>query len=401
MIPLVVFILLYGPFLYFCGWKNVRHYSVDFPSFYYAAQVAFQMHLSPYPGPGLPGVMADQALPFLYPPPTLFVFAPMAWLPFPVARVGLLLVNHLCVLLLLWLVPARLCGLSARGQPLRFSLVIALLLLFYPIAVTLEHGQINLILTVLICLMWLALRSRRESWAGLFLAGAIVLKTYPALLLLFLPLMRRNRAAVAALGAMAALTAVAAAVVPHQAWTDWYRVVLPSGGYFRTPAGLFSPAAEWNQSLNGFFSRLFTKNEWSAPAWDNPALGRALAYLFAASMTALSLGAVWRVRRSEGTAPIDRAVAVALPLVYLVAPLSWEHHLVYVLPAAVWMLMDALARKKFVPLAFLAASLIVIAAPHMLAFKFLAALALWVTAVLDCRGKPEPFPPNSQPVAAA
>jgi hypothetical protein len=70
-------------------------------------------------------------------------------------------------------------------------------------------------------------------------------------------------------------------------------------------------------------------------------MGRALAYLLVMTATAVTFWAAFRsTRRGEelaqrGVARIDFEFSAFLVLTFLVAPLAWEHHLVYVVPAVV------------------------------------------------------------------
>ncbi len=335
-----LFVLLYLPFVYHHGWGYVRHYSVDFPSFYYAAQTAFELGRSPYPADDLPEPMASQALPYLYPPPTLVLLAPLAWLPFPLARVGLLGLSHVCLLAMIWLTATRLAGLEPERRPAAMGLVLVLGLMFHPIAVTLEHGQINLVLALALLLFWLTERAGRSVMAGALLAVAIALKTYPVLLLPLLVLVGRARVAGWTVAALACLSGVAALVVPGEAWGHWLAEVVPTGGYGRVPLGLFSPAAEWNQSLNGIFSRWFMEAGEEAPR----GVGRALTYGVATVLMLATAWGAWRARRR--TAGLDLTLAAGLPLTYLLAPLSWEHHLAYLWPGLVWMLLGREGRRR-------------------------------------------------------
>jgi alpha-1,2-mannosyltransferase len=268
------------------------------------------------------------------------------------------------------------------------ALCIVYSLNFYPVVVTLNHGQVNILGLAFLVLFWLLARNRNAVLAAFFLALAILLKTYPLIIIPMLLLIGRWREGVYAGAWVGLATLVSLMLFPNTIWHDWLTNVLPTGGYTRIPAGLFSPAAVWNQSLNGFFARLFTENEWSNPLSVNPGLARLLTYS-AAGLTAAATGiAVWRSRVHIDS--LDRTLLVSLPLMYLVAPFSWEHHLVFLLPT-ILMLLNSRSSFSLVPkiifyiLCF--SSAVLISMPHVLQFKFYGVLVLWGLCVFTAGNK--------------
>jgi hypothetical protein len=347
LILALLFLFMYIPFVSDYGFRSVDHKNVDLPSFYYATDITFNQHSSPYQNGSWQEAqtqLKQKVFPYLYPPPSLLLLAPYSWFSYSGLKLAVLLVNHLCVLLLIYLLLFRVFGgaltpasADDKDQGLMRWLLLPLLLLYtlqyHPLAVTMDHGQINLVVLVLFCLFWLALRARKSAWlVALPLALAIILKTYP---ILFLPLLLiRRKYMIAAftslyVGAMAVLSLV---ILPEKVWSDWINLVLPTGGYGQSPGNVFSPAIPWNQSLNGFAARTFLHPIYAMDL--NPAMARIIPYLAASLIIfTLVLLAVKLTRRHESRYVNDEFVLVLLSI-FLIAPLSWEHHLVFVLPAA-------------------------------------------------------------------
>lgn len=335
-----LFFFFYLPFVFSSGYGLLHTKSVDFPSFYFGAQRAFQDHMSPYGT----NVFADAAAqigqrvyPYLYPPPSLLAFYPFLHWPYEQAKVIMIALNQFSLWIFAYLLFVRLLrpDLSTVGGVSAFAFFVAYVLQYHPIADTLFNGQINLIVTTLIMASWIAAREKRgDAWIAIPLAAAIVLKTYPVLLLPVLWFMGRLRAAAATLGLLVLLTLAAYAVLPHSVWSEWLVRVVPTGGYGSTPLGLFSPAAMQNQSLNGFFTRFLMPNRFTPTVLDHPEWIKPLGYSVALLILGVSYGAMlrWREKRAEA---IDVAFSVTLIAMFVVAPLSWIHHAVYVLPAAV------------------------------------------------------------------
>jgi len=344
---ILVFFLLYIPFLTTQFFQMLDEQSIDLPSFYFAADVTFNHHESPYQATcwmDLQRQLEQKVFPYLYPPPSLLFFLPFSWFSYPVVKTAMLVLNHLSLLFLLYLLLFRIFRLpwtlkSANREDMNFLpwLVLPVMMLytlqFNPIAVTLNHGQVNIIVMVQICLFWICLREDKPAaLTALPLALAIILKTYPALFLPLLLLRRRIRVAAWALGYAVAVTLVSLVVLPHETWGDWMNSVLPTGGYGKIPFYLFSPAIPLNQSINGFTARLILNPDYaltidSAPARWVPTL---LAGLILGSLVWVSL----RMNSRSRLFYRDEEIVLVLLSLFLVAPLSWEHHLVFVLPAA-------------------------------------------------------------------
>jgi hypothetical protein len=146
----------------------------------------------------------------------------------------------------------------------------------------------------------------------------------------------------------------------------------------QTAEGMYPPAAIWNQSLNGFFARMLTESDWSNPLWVNPLLARTLTYITAGVVSALTAFAAWRSRSRADS--IDRLMIPALLAMYLIAPFSWEHHLIYLLPPVIILLAKHTSfeslRKVMFYLPGLASALL-LGLPFALEFKFFGVLILW------------------------
>lgn len=308
---------------------------LDLPAFFYAADATFNWGLSPYDAAVIRAWQEDlgrTVFPFLYPPPALLLFAPLAALSYSEAALLLLLVNSaLLVALEVALFNRFLRSLPAGGW---FWLGLGVLCLHYGFVRTLLNGQVNLLVLGLILVAWDALGERRRPvLAGLALALAILLKTYPALLLALLLLRREWSALAAAFATIAAGAGAAALLLPPELWGDWLRRVLPTGGWGTVPFMLFAPSVYANIGLNGFFSRLIAEETVVA----------GLAWLIL-PVIGFSLHALWSRRTAPPEAFYERGFTLLLAAGFLVAPLSWFHHLLFLLPGMLLLLREAAAQ---------------------------------------------------------
>lgn len=377
---LMIFAILYVPFLYRYGWSYRDVPNRDLPSFYAASVSVFNLGESPYDSARLEMLMEgdEYVFPYLYPPPSLLLFFPLSLLTYADARQLVLVVNHLLFLFLVWAIPLYLLRKQPRSGFVGAAMCIVYSLTFYPVVLTLEHGQVNILLTVCLLLFWSLADKGRSISASFFLALAVLLKTYPVIIVPLLLLTRRRRDALYTLGWLALATVISFAILPSAVWHDWLTKVLPVGGYMQTAEGMYPPAAIWNQSLNGFFARALTESDWSNPLWANPALAKLLTYLTAGIVSAFTALAVWRCRNRANS--LDQTLVPALLAMYLIAPFSWEHHLVYLLPAVLILLntppaLGALSKVAYCSLGLAAALLLGL--PFALEFKFYGVLILW------------------------
>lgn len=371
-LPAVIIVaFVYAPFLLKYGWGYRDDRTADLPSFYAASVAVFERGESPYDRARLESLMSpdQQVFPFLYPPPTLLVFYPLTVFDYETAQRVVLVINHLIVLGLLWVIPRYLFRASTA---IWFAVAAVCVLTFHPIVVTLQHGQVNLLLLAFLLAFWLFARAGRPLPASLSLAAAIFLKTYPALLLPLLFVGGRRRECGYTAAWIGFGVAFSLLLIPFPVWQDWFINVLPAGGYGRTPAGLFSPAVSWNQTLNGYIT------------WALGESSSRLIYAAAGLLAAISVAAVWRGSQVHAD-HLDRTMMIGLPMVFLLAPFSWEHHLVYVLPSC---LLLVSARAMFPAgraLLFYGigiGSSVFLALDGLSRLKLLGVVAVWVLSVL-------------------
>jgi alpha-1,2-mannosyltransferase len=337
-----LFVLLYVPWLWQHGYLQSQRGVGDFPSIYWGARLAFVEHRSPYVTGAFDGAQAtlnQRVFPYLYPPSSLLAFYPFSLVTYDTAKLILLVTSHACFLgfLYLFFFKIKAVETDAPSRGLLAALLIAYVLNFYPVVDNFVWGQINLLVLVLVCASWLAFK---RGWGAVAVAVplslAVLLKTYPIVLLPLLVLRKRYGAAALVLALVVAYGFASELVLPRGLWTDWATFVAPTGGYGLRPFNLpFFPAEPWNHSINGFgcFLQDRCKTVLGLPSryFTTP-----LTYLLCAfvGLVTVGLSLLSSRRRDGGAKTFDLEVATYLQMMFLVAPLSWEHHIVYVLPSA-------------------------------------------------------------------
>lgn len=247
---------------------------------------------------------------FTYPP-----FAAVGMLP--MALVGLHTAIALCLLLNLAALAAVLYILV--GPLLRrygwfgVSLAVCALALLEPVRDTFSFGQVNLLLLALVLSDAWLLSTGRGRWAGVGIGLAAAVKLTPALFIGLLLLARRPRAAGLATAVAAAATAAAAWVAPDASRFYWTEALWDTNRIGRL-------AYVSNQSLQGVLARLVEPAEPSRPAW-------------ALLVLAVLCVWVWRARRAVAGGDWTGAFAVTGLTACLISPITWVHHLVWLLPS--------------------------------------------------------------------
>jgi len=258
-------------------------------------------------------------LPTTYPPFAALLFTPLTLLDTASMRT-LATTGNLALLVVFVALSLRLVG-HARVECVWW--VAAAAVWCEPVWTTLRYGQINLLLAVLV--LWDLSRRPGHRCAGVGIGIAAAIKLTPALFAVFLlgtgvvehtrrgsggPWLRHARGAAAA---FTGATLLAAAVLPHDSWRFWTRIVFEAGR-----VGLVEDTA--NQSLRGVLARLLHTTE-PGPSWV------AAAALTGAAGLALAVAAERRGKRAWAT------VACAVTAL-LVSPVSWSHHWVWCVPMA-------------------------------------------------------------------
>jgi len=259
-------------------------------------------------------LLPGSGLPYTYTPFSTVMLAPIAVVPWRVARTLHTMVSILALFTSVVLVGRELGGPGFPPRRLIGLSSLATLAFFWsePVLQTLGYGQIDLVLMAMVLIDLLALR--RTRWAGVLIGVATGIKLTPMVFVAYLLVLRRYRPAVTAL-----CTAAATVVL------GWILLPGPSHRYFTDllwdPNRVGRPAWVGNQSLSGLWTRAAGSYEAGHPYW----------LVSAAAVFVVGLWAAGRTNRRVGE-PYGLAVCALTGV--LISPISWSHHWVWwVVPA--------------------------------------------------------------------
>jgi alpha-1,2-mannosyltransferase len=270
-------------------------------------------------------VLPNTSLPFTYPPFAALLFTPWqrtfstvgsvqtVWtLCNVVALVGVLVLS-------VRLVKPSLSKVSSWRLALALSLPA---LLLNPVLITIGFGQVNLFVTLLV--MWDLLSERRigkrQIPLGIATGLAAAVKLTPLLFVPYLLLTRRWRGAITCMMTFVACELVTFLVSPTSSRAYWTKAIFRPG-------------------RAGDLSIVDNQNLWSVlDRFAHAVLPGAvmLPLLVATAAVGLWLGAEAH-RRSSPLLGLLIAAATGL----IVSPISWVHHMVWVVPAILWLALAA------------------------------------------------------------
>ncbi|MGW4822558.1 glycosyltransferase 87 family protein [Streptomyces sp. NPDC004227] len=250
---------------------------------------------------------------FTYPPFAALSMLPMALVGPNTAIAGALLLNLAAVAAVLWILVGR--ELRRHGW-FGWALAACALALLEPVRDTISFGQVNLLLLALVLADgWLLSsgRGRWGRWAGAGIGLAAAVKLTPAVFIGLLLLARRWRAAAVATAVTAVATVLAAWAAPDASRFYWTHALWDT-----TRVGRLDYVS--NQSLQGVLARLAAPGEPSRAVW---------------ALTVVLVLAVWVWRTHRALRADDWPAALALTglVSCLISPITWVHHLVWLLPS--------------------------------------------------------------------
>jgi len=255
-------------------------------------------------------------LPFTYTPFAALVFVPLSLPGTGFAHAFWFVLNTLALAAVVWTslglmrVPAgRLrAGLTVAGTAAAF--------LLDPVLENAFDGQINVLLMLLVLVdraPWV-----QPRWRGVLTGVAAAIKLTPLVFAVHLLFAGRPKDALRAFATFAAGLGLSFLVLPDSTRRYWL-----DGWLFDIDRFLVGPPIGVNHSLAGFFARL--AGQWQNPGWTVPVCGLA-------GLAGVLAGA-WLTRRGHELLGVTVVGATAVA----VAPLTWYFHLVWIVPALVWL----------------------------------------------------------------
>jgi hypothetical protein len=208
-----------------------------------------------------------------------------------------------------------------------WMIAVALVLNLDPVLDSLLLGQLDAVILLLIVTSFFAYRRGRDLIAGSCLALATMVKFSPLFLILYFLLKKRLRVVASAVVATLVIGLLSLTLAGFEAHKVFVADILPT---------LLAGSAQMdNQSLNGFFNRLFLEGEFITELLGAPSLPQVR--LLGLAFSILLVGATICLIRGRPTSRTYLRFDVEYSLVVITLPLlssiAWHHYMAwYVLP---------------------------------------------------------------------
>ncbi|MDN5763817.1 MAG: glycosyltransferase 87 family protein, partial [Microlunatus sp.] len=266
-------------------------------------------------------------LQFLYPPVAALFAVPLAVLPAASVQIAWTVAAALMVVAILHRWDQRGWRLSLWSAAVVYAVL--------PVSQTLAFGQVGVLLVALVALDLAPgprlLGGRRLLPEGVLTGVAAALKLTPMIFVLYLITVRRWRAALTTTISAAALTLLAAVILPRASVDFWTRLA-------HGDTGLGGSLIYYtNQSVYADLMRIFTR----AP------VGMVLGLLLSAGVVALG---VWSAAVWHRAGEVRFAVVLCGVASLLASPVSWLHHFVWIVPLAFSLVEFVRRRSPVVPI---------------------------------------------------
>jgi alpha-1,2-mannosyltransferase len=257
---------------------------------------------------------ATNDAPFTYPPFALLVFWPMGWVGEDVVRV-----------IWLGLICLALAAIAAAVAPRRWVPLVACgLIISAPAQSNLRFGQVSVFIVLLALVDAMGLTPAR--YRGVLVGLAAAIKLTPLLFIVFFAVSGRWRDAGRAAAAFAGAGVVAALVLPAESQRFWTDAVF-------TTSRIGDLASLGNQSLHGLLLRA------GVPPGQLP-------MVWAVLIAVVCGVGLWRARGLQLAGEPGRAAVMVGCATVAVSPVSWTHHQIWpVLAAMLFFGTQGVARK--------------------------------------------------------
>jgi alpha-1,2-mannosyltransferase len=271
--------------------------------------------------------LPNTGLLFTYPPFAALLFAPWqrAFATVHAVQLSWTLANLAALVALLALSLRIVRPDLGRVSTARLALLSTMpALLLNPVFLTVGFGQINLVVTLLV--MWDLLTPRRigrfEVPLGVATGLAAAVKITPLLFIPYLFLTGRARGARNALLTFAGCGLVTFAASPQSSVDYWTKALFEPA---RTATSVLTPGLSFisNQSLWSLLMRIHH--------------GSVSAAVMIPLLTAVAAAGLWLAASAHRRSSPMLGVLVCATTCLIVSPVTWAHHMVWVVPAILWL----------------------------------------------------------------
>ncbi|MEK8107541.1 glycosyltransferase family 87 protein [Micromonospora sp. M12] len=258
---------------------------------------------------------------FTYPPFAALVMLPMAYLPWTAAIVVSVLASVVSTTVVIWWLVDPIARRSGWTRWFALAVALCLAAAFEPMRETVNFGQVNTLLLFLVAVDLLRLLPAGNRWTGVGIGIATAIKLTPGVFIVYLLVTGRWRAALTASG-----TAAGCRCWPARS--------------SRTRPGILDRGVVEHRAGGRVGLRLQPVAARVAARLDPEHPSTVLWLLLVLGTLALW---AWRSRAAVAAGDETTGLALTGAMMCLVSPVTWVHHLVWLLPALILLVDNAMA----------------------------------------------------------
>jgi len=312
-------------FLIIFSFQTLPHFytwDTDSPSFYTAAKGILK-HINIYDQKEfqkLANSLFGRSLvvfPYLYWPILAQLYTPLTLLGYSAYSQFILIVNIILLFLSMYLIYSLL-QLKSRKTNLPLVFLYLTILVNNPLETTIHHGQVNILVFVLILLSVWLLKHDKEYASSFLLCLAVYLKIYPILFLVLFLFQKKYRYMVYSFINFIAIFLVSSLLFALDSWVEFVKMGLGNLLYGTKPEFFFDYNAQWgNCSLNGFISQIFISYDISR-SYVMPIVLVLLIVCFFLFKS--------KIKQLLKSKDLNLDISFILPLSLIFSTISWNHH---------------------------------------------------------------------------
>jgi hypothetical protein len=273
---------------------------------------------------------AENGGPFTYPPFAVLLLRPIAAWPEPAVQVIWLVLICAAVAAIAGTVGGAITT-APRHRQLVVAVVACAVLVSAPAQSNLRFGQVSMFIVLFALVDAGGLTPAR--YRGVLVGVAAAIKLTPLLFVVFFLLSRRYRDAGRAATAFVGCAVLAAVALPADSWTYWTGTMLET-------SRIGDLASLGNQSVHGMLMRIGVAPD-------------TLPVLWAVLVTLICGIALLRARRIQLDGQPERAAVLVGCATVVASPVSWTHHQVWTVLAAMLLIASQAALQRIAGAALL------------------------------------------------
>lgn len=305
-----IIVIVIGFLLYINVLKGIYITNDDFKRDYYAARHFLSGE----------SIYQDTLHPNYHPPFIALLILPIAYLPYSISSYIWSIITISLYFFSMYLVLNEL----RIKLPIEWRMIlIGFLICWYPFLENLILGQISIVISTCIIAAWVLLRRGRETYAGILIGFASLIKLFPIIFIAYFIFRKRWRSLLGMVIMLIAGFTITTIIIGPQSQIQYVTEIAPRdiNNFAHYPINL---------SFGGIFRRLFTENDLSYPIINSPIVSTIGIWTCTFLIMVL---AIYRAITSKNQYEDDISYALIILAMLLISPITWEHILpILILP---------------------------------------------------------------------